>query len=168
MTATATAVSSTWESELSAYLAELTNVQQELLVVLGEKRKKMAALDLPGLEALQPQAAALAQRLAQCQSRRMELLEQAAREGRSATNLRDLAKSLATTAPSPLAPAWGEATARNEQLRQQSLTNWIIAQRTLLHVAEMLQILATGGRLQPTYGPGESIHASGGLFSDTA
>ena len=37
-------------------------------------------------------------------------------------------------------------------LQHQSLTNWVLAQKALLHVAQMLEIIATGGRLKPTYG----------------
>ena len=158
----------TREEELSAYLADLTNVQHELLRVLNEKRQKMAVLDIAGLEALQPEAEALSQRLAGCQQRRAELLEQAARDGHSATNLRELARSLAAPAAQALAPEITAATTQVQRLREQSLTNWIVAQRTLLHVAEMLQILATGGRLQPTYGPENAVHTGGSLFSDAA
>jgi hypothetical protein len=28
----------------------------------------------------------------------------------------------------------------------------VIAQRTLIHLSQLLEIIATGGRLQPTYG----------------
>jgi len=49
-------------------------------------------------------------------------------------------------------------------LQHHSLVNWVVIQRTLLHLSQMLEIIATGGRLQPTYGKGESSTASGTLM----
>jgi hypothetical protein len=48
-------------------------------------------------------------------------------------------------------------------LQNQSITNWVLAQRSLLHVSQLLEIIATGGRLQPTYGEGETVNAVGSL-----
>jgi hypothetical protein len=40
-------------------------------------------------------------------------------------------------------------------LQHHSLANWVLAQRRLLHVAQSLEIIATGGRMRPTYGDTE-------------
>jgi hypothetical protein len=53
-------------------------------------------------------------------------------------------------------------------LQHHSLANWVLAQRSLLHVAQMLEIIATGGRLQPTYGNGESSMSGGALVDHQA
>jgi hypothetical protein len=52
-------------------------------------------------------------------------------------------------------------------LHHQSLANWVLAQRTLLHIAQMLEIVATGGRLQPTYDPA-NVSSPGGALVDHA
>lgn len=157
-----------WETELSDYLAELTNVQAELLIVLKEKRARMAACDLPGLEETQPRAEELAQRLQACQQRRQELLHRAAAEGLPATSLQQLAGTLKQDKNPDLANQVKNAAASCDLLRHQTLTNWIFAQRSLLHVAEMLEIIATGGRLQPTYGYSDAIHSTGSLLNHQA
>ena len=43
-----------------------------------------------------------------------------------------------------------------------------LAQRALLHVAQVLEIIATGGRLQPTYGSGDNPALRGNLLSGEA
>jgi hypothetical protein len=48
-------------------------------------------------------------------------------------------------------------------LQHQSLTNWVLAQRALLHVSQLLEIIATGGRMQPTYGDKDALHSRGSL-----
>ena len=53
-------------------------------------------------------------------------------------------------------------------LQNQSITNWVLAQRSLLHVSQLLEIIATGGRLQPTYGEGETVHSVGSLVNQEA
>jgi len=53
-------------------------------------------------------------------------------------------------------------------LRHHSLANWVVIQRTVIHLSQMLEIIATGGRLQPTYGEGEPVNASGGLVDRAA
>ena len=157
-----------WEVELSDYLAELTSVQSELLDVLNDKRQRMAVADVAGLEETHPRAEQLAQRLQACQTRRPELLNQAAAEGRSVTTLHQLATSLPTEQRGDLAGRVKSAAASTELLRQQTLANWIFAQRSLLHVAEMLEIIATGGRLQPTYGGSDALTATGSLLNQEA
>jgi hypothetical protein len=53
-------------------------------------------------------------------------------------------------------------------LQHQSLANWVLAQRSLLHVSQLIEIIATGGRMQPTYGDKESVHARGSLVNQQA
>jgi hypothetical protein len=53
-------------------------------------------------------------------------------------------------------------------LQHQSLTNWVLAQRAVLHVSQLLEIIATGGRLQPTYGDGDTLHNRGSLVDQEA
>ena len=57
---------------------------------------------------------------------------------------------------------------RTRVLRHHSLTNWVLVQRTLIHLSQMLEIIATGGEMQPTYGKEESVHARGALVDRAA
>jgi flagellar biosynthesis/type III secretory pathway chaperone len=148
-------VSLSWESQVSDLLAELSDVQAELLQVLQEKRDRLAAVDLAGLAALAPREEAVVQRLDACQRRRRELLAAAAAEGRPAGSLGVLVGTSNEAARGKLGASVKSASARMRVLQHHSLANWVLAQRRLLHVAQSLEIIATGGRMRPTYGDTE-------------
>jgi hypothetical protein len=61
-----------------------------------------------------------------------------------------------------------QTAARLRLLQHHSFANWVLAQRSLLHVSQLLEIIATGGRMQPTYGDKESVHARGSLVNHEA
>ncbi|WP_254506918.1 flagellar protein FlgN [Anatilimnocola floriformis] len=162
-----------WEQAITQLLAELSGTQEELFEVLAEKRARLASVDVSGMGELQTREQSLLERLQVCHARREELLAAAQREGLPGDSMTSLAnrtvpatkgssgeklrKELATTA------------SRMRLLQTQSLTNWVVAQRSLLHVSQLLEIIATGGRLQPTYGVGEGgLHARGGLVDHDA
>lgn len=159
---------SSWDSQVGDLLTEISNVQSELLQVLHEKRERLAAVDLPGLAALQPREQALVERLDACQQRRRELLSQAAAAGRPADSLGKLAESAERSVRGKLGARVKESSARMQLLQHQSLANWVLAQRCLLHVSQLLEIIATGGRMQPTYGDKEPVHARGALVNHEA
>jgi hypothetical protein len=82
-----------------------------------------------------------------------------------------VAKLANKTAPgkhSKLGSRVKETTARMRLLQHNALANWVLAQRSLLHVSQLLEIIATGGRIQPTYGDRESVHGCGSLVNQEA
>jgi flagellar biosynthesis/type III secretory pathway chaperone len=156
------------EAEISALLDELSSVQAELLEVLSEKRAALATANLPRLAELAPREEQVMSRLAECQDRRGTLLAAAHTEGYSADNVAKLATQAGGGKRSKLGSRVKESNARMRLLQHQSLANWVLAQRSLLHVSQLLEILATGGRMQPTYGDRESVHARGSLVNHEA
>jgi flagellar biosynthesis/type III secretory pathway chaperone len=157
-----------FEAEISALLDELSSVQTELLDVLHQKRQALATADLPRLNELQPREEALAERLGQCQQRRAELLAAANQEGLPSENVAKLATRVSRGKPGALGQRVKDTASRLRLLQHQSLANWVLAQRSLLHVSQLLEIIATGGRMQPTYGDKESVHARGSLLNHEA
>jgi hypothetical protein len=157
-----------WEAEIGGLLAELSSVQAELLDILAKKRDALAAASVEQMIELQPLEEALVARLEQCQARRAELLEQARQEGLPAESMRKLATRVGRGKSGKLGQEVKEAAARMRLLQHHSLANWVLAQRSLLHVSQLLEIIATGGRLQPTYGDTQSVHARGGLVNQEA
>jgi len=157
-----------WESELAALLTELLATQDEVLEILGRKRELLRAADTDALAALGPEEEKLVGRLRQCMKRRGELLARARREGLPSTSLRALAQALPRSRRGPLDRQVRLARSRGKLLQHHGLTNWVVIQRTLLHLSQMLEIIATGGRLQPTYGEREPVQASGGLVDRAA
>ena len=157
-----------WEGELAALLSELSSVQEELLEVLVQKRNLMIESDLDGMSQLQPREDSVAQRLQACHQRRSLLLQRAAEQGLVADNIRQLAASVGHSNRQQFGKQLQDVSARMRLLQHQGLTNWVLAQRTLLHLSQMLEIIATGGQLQPTYGKGDSAHARGSLVDRAA
>lgn len=151
------------EVELAQLLADLTAVQDEMLDVLSRKRTAMAACDLDGMIELEPREAELCQRLQQCSRRRAGMLESARAEGLPDASIAKLASAMPRPARDKLGKQVNEASSRVRLLQHESLTNWVLAQRTLLHLAQMLEIIATGGQWKPTYEKGGSAPARGAL-----
>ena len=141
-----------WDSQLTAFLADLSSVQDASLDLLTRKRELLVASDREGLVALGAEEEQLIERLQGCLTRREELLRQAAGQGLPSENIRSLAGALPEAQRVPLTAEIQKATAQARLLQHQSLTNWLIVQRTLIHLSQMLEIIATGGRLKPTYG----------------
>ncbi|OHB65928.1 MAG: hypothetical protein A2V70_03040 [Planctomycetes bacterium RBG_13_63_9] len=157
-----------WESELADLLTDLLAVQDELLGILTRKRELLRAADVEGLAAVGRQEEELIRALQECLLRREELLARAGREGLPSASIKTLTRALPKTQREPLCDQVRLASSRARLLQHQSLTNWVVVQRTLIHLSQMLEIIATGGRLQPTYGKGESAGASGALVDRAA
>jgi FlgN protein len=156
-----------WEAEIASLLNDLSAVQSEMLAFLGEKQRLLAAVDLSGMAALDEREPAMIERLQACHRRRGELLAQAAEAGRSAESLRALSGSLAGGETRHLKQQFRDSAQRARLLQHQSLTNWVIVQRTMLHLSQILEIIASGGRPEPTYGM-DAAKSSGALVDQAA
>lgn len=162
-----------WETELAEFLAELSDVQQQSLQLLEQKQQLLAAWDTEGLAALAEQEQSLIGRLRHCQQRRQDLLRQAKDEGIQASDVRSLASALPEDRVSrsrrgELLRQTHRAANQARLLQHQSLINWVLVQRALIHLSQVLEIIATGGQMQPTYGKGESNSSGGALLDQVA
>jgi hypothetical protein len=152
-----------WEHELAELLAELTDVQDRLLDVLSRKRHLMARGDTRGMAELEPLEHDVSTRLEACQQRRQALLDNVQAAGVPARNLTGLAATLRGTAHHEWRRDLDRIATRMRWLQHHTLTNWVVAQRTLLHLAHLLEIIATGGRQKPTYGNADPDSSRGVL-----
>ncbi|MBL9093695.1 MAG: flagellar export chaperone FlgN [Planctomycetaceae bacterium] len=153
-----------WEAELAGYLNELSATQDELLAVLKRKLGLLATADREGLLAVGELEQALSARLQDCYQKRCAMLERAQQQGLPADSLKSLAGSLPREQRRQLEPRVAEAAGKSRLLQHQSLTNWVVTQRSLLHLSHLLEIIATGGKLRPTYGNEESDSTGGALL----
>ena len=157
-----------WESEIAKLLTKLSQTQDELLSLLAEKRDLLSDSDVDALAQMQPREEALQQQLQSCHDRRNQLLAAAADEGLPCDSVRSLASALPKPSRDQIQRDVGEASNRGRLLQHHGLTNWVLAQRTLLHLSQMLEIIATGGRPKPTYSKGESAPTTGSLVDRAA
>ncbi len=157
-----------WDAELVRLLNELSEAQDELFVLVREKQQYLQRFDGKGLAEMAPREEALIKRLEHCQAERAALLAQAGEEGLPADSLRSLTKALPRPQRLVIVPQIDAAASRARLLRHHSLTNWMTVQRTLLHLSRMIEIIATGGRLQPTYGEESSAQSGGNMLDEAA
>jgi hypothetical protein len=158
-----------WEFDIASLLAELTEVQTALLGLLSEKRQLLATSDHQALTAMAGREQQLIDRLKTCHERRQELLARAGAVGLPADSIDSLSRRLPAESRARVQASIHEAAGRSRLLQHQSLTNWVLVQRTLLHLSQLIEIIATGGRLKPTYGNGsEGVTAATGALVDQA
>ncbi|MBW3596819.1 MAG: flagellar protein FlgN [Planctomycetes bacterium] len=155
-----------WETEIVSLLDELSQVQDALFAVLGEKRVCMAHRDREGMAALDMREQEVRERLEACHDRRQQLLRAARQRSLPHESLGKLAASGVVGGREKLTKRVNHTAARMRLLQHESLTNWVAAQRSLLHFAQMLEILATGGRPDPTYRERGAACAAGGSLVD--
>lgn len=157
-----------WERDLTALLHDLSATQSDLLSLLDDKRRLIIARDTAGLAELASREEAIVVRLQTCQQKRRDLLELAASRRLPSDSIRSLAKALPEPARAEMVEQVEEAGRRFRLLNHQSLTNWVLIQRNLLHLSQLLEIIATGGRKNPTYGKVEPARTGGSLVDQAA
>ncbi|MBX7167076.1 MAG: flagellar protein FlgN [Pirellulales bacterium] len=158
----------TWDDEIGGLLHELAAVQGELLGLLDEKRRLLVKTDLVGLAAMHDREQAIVGRLQSCHERRAQLLVQAQADALPADSIRSLAAALPVERAKPLRAQLVESGARWRLLQHQCLANWVLAQRSIVHLAQLLEIIATGGKPRPTYGNGPPSGQQGALLDQAA
>lgn len=152
-----------WEDEIAALLQELTDVQSGLLEMLGRKRQLLLDGKLEELGQLQPTEQALAERLQNCHGMRQALLSRAAAQGLPANNVRQLSAAIDGGAGKQIGKQIDQAASQTRLLQHTSLSNWVYVQKSLLHLSQLLEIIATGGRPEPTYGSAVNPPRSGSM-----
>ena len=158
----------TWETDIAALLEELADVQSGLLGALTEKRQILATGDHQRLAAMSVREQELLDRLQSCHERRQLLLARAAAEGLPADSIGSLSGKLPPGKRGRVQASIREAAQRSRLLQHHSLTNWVLVQRSLVHLSQLIEIIATGGRPQPTYGNGADRPPSGALVDRAA
>lgn len=156
--------STDWESLLASLLERLTAAQRELLALLATKRELIVQRDHASLSALAVREQRLGDELRQCHDERQRLLAQAETEGLPRRSLADLTAALPKSSGQRLDRPIAEARQRAALIRHECLAQWVTMQRTVLHLSQMLEIIATGGRVAPTYGSGGAPERSGALM----
>lgn len=157
-----------YENEIGELLTELADVQTSLLSTLSEKRQSLVARDEAALSALSAREQELVIRLQACHERRQDLLARASSEGLPSDSIQSLSGVLDTPSRHCMQDSIRESAQRTKLLQHQSLANWVLVQRSLLHLSQLIEIIATGGKPKPTYGNGSNRAASGALVDRAA
>ena len=156
-----------WDHELGELLSRLSTTQEQLLALLTTKHDLLLRRDHEALQRLLPEEEALCAELQSCHEHRQLLLERAHQQGLPSDSIQSLADALPEDHRRTLHDPLAEAHRRSRLLQHQSLTHWVVVQRTLLHLSQMLEVIATGGSNERTYGQ-EAVSESSGALMDQA
>ncbi len=156
-----TATAAMFTSHIAEFVAELSQVQDRLLQVLRRKRQLIVEGEAAEIRELEEEEKAVGLELAACHERRQALLAEAAAAGLPGESLQELAQALPEG--EQLEPQLHAAGAAMRLLQHESLTNWVLAQQAFLHLSQLLEIVATGGRKKPTYSKCDAAAGRGAL-----
>ena len=157
-----------WETELSRFLSDLLTIQDETLAHLKQKRELLRTSDVAGLAEANLEGGRLCERLQACLDRRAKLLALAAEEGVQAETITGLVDTLPSESRRTIRGQARETNVRARLLKHYGFANWVVTQKTLLHLSQILEIIATGGRRKPTYNknPAEMAAVGGNLVDE--
>lgn len=148
---------------ISELLTELSAVQTDLIALIDEKRQMLLDKKVDQLGELESREKELIGRLQQCHQRRATLLQQAETAKLPSDSIRSLAAATENSGDESLHAEVHDAAVRARLLQHKSLSNWVFVQRWLIHLSQLLEIIATGGQLQPTYGKDAGTTGGGSL-----
>ncbi|CAL1124836.1 unnamed protein product [Cladocopium goreaui] len=153
-----------WDEEVAGLLTDLSSTQSRLLEVLAEKRELLLSANHEGLATIADREREIIGELEACSDRRKALLGQAEEQGLPSDSLRSLAAVIPAKDQKQLVGQFHQAATQTRILQHQSLANWVLVQRSIVHLSQLLEIIATGGRSKPTYGKGETSGSNGSLI----
>ena len=153
---------------ISELLTELSSVQTDLIALIDEKRQMLVDKQVERLGELESREKELIGRLQKCHDQRAKLLEQAETAKLPSGSIRSLAAATVGSSNSPLNAELQDAAVRARLLQHKSLSNWVLVQRWLIHLSQLLEIIATGGQLRPTYGKDAGVTNGGSLVDQAA
>ena len=137
--------------EIQEFLTSLARPQGELAALFVEKDEALRRLRVDDLNRISLGEQELGQRLQGHLARRGQLLESARAQGLPGESLQQLAGALAPVDQNLLREQIRSSELQSGELRHASWVHWIVTQRSYNHFTELLELIAHGGHLAPTY-----------------
>ena len=159
-------------SAVADYLDEYLDVQQELLDVMTAKLDVRTKRTVEEARALDAREAQLAERLKACVEKRQDLLADPELNSAGQPTLKRLVETVAESdedeADADLFRRFDAAEKNNRELRMRSVSAWVLAQRSVVHWSQMLEIVAAQGQNVPTYKRDRKLRSRGALMDREA
>lgn len=140
-----------WRKQLADFLEATLRAQKETVALLEHKRELFAKNDMAAIGELAKKEQAASERLQQCLVERERLLQYAVAEGLPAKSVETLAKAVVPYTDDEFFALLRSVRFETQKMRQNNIANWYVAQRGMLHTSQMLEIIATRGRMRSTY-----------------
>ena len=155
------------EPEIYQFLSQLSDVQERALAVLSRKQELLVKPEHDALAAIAVEEQEVLAQLTQCLAQREEILATARQQGHAAESIQSLCRILPVR--SECRHMVEESVRRSRLIQSQSLANWVVTQKSIIHLSQILDIIATRGKGRPTYHrQGEKASGSTGSFVDRA
>ena len=139
-------------TQIEKFLDELSTIQDATLEFLKRKGDMLGKSDTEGLTRIADEEQAVMDRLHDVFEQRYQILKQAKEADLPSDTLESLAAQLDKENPGQsLERRCRDSIRKSLQLRHQSLTNWVLAQRTAIHLSQLIDIIGTKGKPAPTY-----------------
>jgi len=139
-------------TQVQEFLDQLSVVQDATLEFLKRKGDLLGKSDTKGLTEIADEEQAVMDRLHGVFDQRYQILQQAKEADLPSDTLESLAARLDKETPGHALEERCRDTIRKSRLLQhQSLANWVLAQRTAIHLSQLLEIIGTKGKPSPTY-----------------
>ena len=156
------------EHNILQFLHQLSAVQERTLSVLSRKQSLLVKPNQEGLLKIAAEEQEVLAQLKQCLARREEILATARHQGHAAESIQVLCRRILPPR-SECQRLVEEAARRSRMIQSQCVTNWVMTQKSLIHLSQMLEIVETRGQGKPTYHrQGEKESGSPGGFIDRA
>jgi hypothetical protein len=159
-------------SAVADYLDEYLDVQQALLDVMTAKLDVKTKRSLEEARALDAQEAVLVERLQVCVEKRQGLLADPELNAAGEPTLKRIVESVASSnedaGDATIFRRFDAAEKNNRELRMRSVSAWVLAQRSVVHWSQMLEIVAAQGQNVPTYKRDRKLRSRGALIDQEA
>ncbi len=155
------------ERDILQFLEEISAVQEQAIAVLTKKQRLLVKPDREGLSQIATEEKDILAYLDRCVKRREEILAAAKKIGKASDSIQTLSRQIFPGNPDVRRKV-DEAVFRSRLIRNLNLTNWVMTQKSIIHLTQMLEIVATRGQGKPTYKrvPAQETGVSGGGFVD--
>ncbi|MDR3109523.1 MAG: flagellar protein FlgN [Planctomycetaceae bacterium] len=138
-----------WQVELTMFFNELESAQENAMSVLQRKQKSLANANVKEIQTVTEEEKASVERLEVCLKRRETLLEEAAKNKLPSDSIESLCKVLPQNAG--LTDRVKKSKHNSRLIQYQSLTNWVITQRSVIHLNQLIELIKNKGKKSPTY-----------------
>jgi len=156
------------EPDILQFLRQLSAVQERTLSVLSRKQELLVKPDRDGLTEIAVEEQEVLAQLRQCLVRREEILAVARQSGGAAESIQVLCQRILPPRSESLRLV-EEAARRSRLIQSQCATNWVMTQKSIIHLSHLLEIVETRGQGKSTYHrQGEKESGFPGGFIDRA
>ncbi|MGL6225438.1 MAG: flagellar export chaperone FlgN [Thermoguttaceae bacterium] len=159
-----------WETEISAFLSELSLLQEETLYLLKQKGDLLAQSKTEEIEAMKEHESQVLAKMTLLLQQREKMLQIAKAENLPHDSIESLAQRIDLESPenNRLGEKCRQSVHQARLLQHQSLTNWVLTQRSLIHVAQVLEMISSRGKPRGTYNrrQNKESHSIGGTLLD--